>query len=209
MTLFLLILSVFLGIFVQSVAGFGLALVMMPILSTVMGVNAAAPLVAIIATVAEFTILIRYREALNLRAIWRLSLAAVLGVPLGVWLVRWLDANITLTALGCVVIGYALYGLLRLRLPELKQPGWAYFFGFAAGLLSGAYNTSGPAYVIYGNCRRWEPAEFKGNLQGAFLVSGLTSIASHWLAGNFTGQIGQYFLLSLPMMGLALWLGGE
>src|SRR5690606_258953 len=90
-------LIVFVGIFVQSVAGFGLALVMMPLLTTLLGLPAAAPLVAIIAAVAEFTILIRYREALNLKAIGRLSAASVIAVPIGVWGLRWIPSDVALT----------------------------------------------------------------------------------------------------------------
>lgn len=202
-------LIVFVGIFVQSVAGFGLALVMMPLLTTLLGLPAAAPLVAIIAAVAEFTILIRYREAVNLKAIGRLSAASVIAVPIGVWGLRWIPSDVALTGLGLVVTGYAIYALLRLRLPELLHPAWAYLFGFGAGLLSGAYNTSGPAFVIYGSCRRWEPAEFKGNLQGAFLINGVTVIASHALAGHYTATVLQSWLIALPAIGLALWLGGR
>jgi len=202
-------LTVFAGIFVQSVAGFGLALIMMPLLSHMLGVTAAAPLVALIAAVAELTILLRYRQAVNLSSIWRLALASVIAAPLGVWGLRWLPPDVALTGLGLVVAGYAIYALLRLHLPQLNHPSWAYFFGFGAGLLSGAYNTSGPAYVIYGSCRRWEPAEFKGNLQGVFLTSGLTTILSHTLAGHYTVDIWQYWLLALPAVGLGFWVGGR
>jgi uncharacterized membrane protein YfcA len=202
-------LIVFVGIFVQGVAGFGLALVMMPLLSQMLGVTAAAPLVALIAAVAELSILMRYRQAVSLSAIWRLALAAMIAVPLGVWGLHWLPPDLALTGLGLVVMGYAIYALLRLHLPKLNHPSWAYFFGFWAGLLSGAYNTSGPAYVIYGSCRRWEPAEFKGNLQGVFLISGATTIFSHALAGHYTPEVWQYWLLALPAVALGLWVGGH
>ena len=202
-------LIVFVGIFVQGVAGFGLALVMMPLLSQMLGVTAAAPLVALIAAVAELTILLRYRQAVNFSAIWRLALASVIAAPLGVFGLRWLPADVALTGLGLVVSGYAIYALLRLHLPELVHSSWAYVFGFAAGLLSGAYNTSGPAYVIYGSCRRWEPAEFKGNLQGVFLTSGLTTILSHALSGHYTPMVWQYWLLALPAVALGLWAGAR
>ncbi len=204
-----LFLIVFAGVFVQSVSGFGLALVLMPLIASLLGVNAAAPLVAIIAIVAELTILIRYRESIQLTSIWRLAVASVLAVPVGVWGLAWLPARIALTGLGLVVVGYAIYALLRLRLPRLEHPNWAFFFGACAGLLSGAYNTSGPPYVIYGSCRRWEPAEFKGNLQSVFLISGTTAILSHALAGHYTAEIARYWLLALPAIGLGLWAGGR
>ena len=199
----------FIGVVVQSVSGFGLALVMMPLVTKLLGLNAAAPLVALIAFLAEVVLLLRYRENLNLKAIGRMAAAAVLAVPLGVWGLRRIPATTALTGLGVIVIVYALYALLRLRLPELHHPAWAYLFGFMAGSLSGAYNTPGPAYVIYGSCRHWSPAEFKGNLQGAFLVSGIVVVASHFLARHYTPLVLQNTLVTLPAIGLGIWAGGR
>lgn len=80
-------------------------------------------------------------------------------------------------------------------------------FGFVAGLLSGAYNTSGPPVVIYGNCRQWLPAEFKCNLQGFFLLNSAAVIATHALSGNFTRPVWQAYSLALPAIGLGLVAG--
>jgi uncharacterized protein len=103
--------------------------------------------------------------------------------------------------------GYALYALLNLRLPAVRQTGWAYLTGFLAGVLGGAYNTSGPPVIIYGNCRRWEPAEFKSNLQGFFMLNSLAILASHLLARNFTSDIWQYSLAAGPGLIAGIWLG--
>ncbi len=199
----------FTGVAVQSVSGFGLALVMMPLITKLLGLNAAAPLVALIAFISEIIILIRYREDLNFKAIGRMTAAAMLAVPFGVMGLRHIPTTTALTGLGIIVTAYALYALLRLRLPELHHPAWAYLFGFMAGLLNGAYNTPGPAYVIYGSCRRWSPAEFRGNLQGAFLVSGIIVVASHILTGHYTPLVLQNILIALPAIGLGIWTGGR
>ncbi len=204
---FLTALAVFAGIFTQSLTGFGLALVMMPILVSLLGIQIAAPLVALIAALAEISLLIQYRESLNVKAVWRLSIASFVTIPIGVYALHWLDEKVTTTLLGILLIGYALYALSNLTLPTLEHPIWGYSFGLVAGFLGGAYNTPGPPVIIFGNCRRWEPAEFKGNLQGFFLLNSAIVLVSHFWRGNLSPDVWQSLLLSLPAIILGLWLG--
>ena len=118
----LVFLIVFFAIFVQSLTGFGLALVSMPLLVALLGVQTAAPLVALFGLVAEVILLLYFREAVNVRVIWRLIAASIVAVPIGVLVIRSLDEQVVLTVLGVIVAGYALYALLGLRLPAIERP---------------------------------------------------------------------------------------
>jgi uncharacterized membrane protein YfcA len=164
-------------------------------------------MVALVALTLQLILLARYHRALNIRAIVPLAAAAFLGIPLGVWALSQVDEDVFLTVLGIVIAGYAVYGLLVVRLPELKNPAWTYIAGFVAGLLGGAYNTSGPPVVIYGDCRRWAPAEFKSNLQGFFMATDLFVIANHAWRGNITSEVWKYYLWALPAIGLGVLAG--
>lgn len=203
----LVALIIFVAVFIQSSIGFGLGLVAMPLLVALLGIQIAAPLVAMVALLAEAVILIRYRQSITLRVVSQLTVAALLGIPIGIYTVRTVDAGFVTTALGLLVIGYALYALLSPTLPQLASRAWAYVFGFVAGILSGAYNTGGPPVIIYGNCRGWPPDEFKSNLQGFFLVNSVVVITVHALSGNITPAVGQNLLFALPGMILGL-VGG-
>jgi hypothetical protein len=207
MQLFLILLTTFFASFTHSLAGFGSALVTMPIFAKLLGVQVAAPLGALVVPTIEFILLIRYRDSFNLRVVWRLIAAALVGIPIGVWSLRQVDERIILTLLGVLLILYALYAFLRFKLPELQHSSWAYAFGFIAGLLNGAYNTSGPPIIIYGNCRGWGPAEFKANLQGFFTVAGFWVIINHAFNGNLTPFVWQHYLYSLGAIALGIWLG--
>ncbi|MDX1613148.1 MAG: sulfite exporter TauE/SafE family protein [Candidatus Promineifilaceae bacterium] len=198
---------VFLAIFTQSLTGFGLALVSMPLLTSVLGVGTAAPLVALIALVAEAILLLYFRQALSLTVIWRLALASVFGVPVGVLGLRIVDERLVLGLLGFVLAGYALYGLFSLRLPRLQHTLWAYGAGFLAGILGGAYNTSGPPVIVYGHSRRWAPSQFKANLQGFFLLNSAVVLVGHLLAGNMSPAVWRGSLSAAPAVPLGILAG--
>lgn len=198
---------VLLAIFTQSLTGFGSALVAMAVLPSLLGLQVAAPLVALVAATAELVLLLRFRSALTLQPIWRLAVGAVVGIPVGVLVLKQVNERITLTILGILIVGYALYALLHWKLPELKQPGWAFGFGFAAGILGGAYNTSGPPAVVYGDAIHWSPAAFKANLQAFFLLNDVLVVGTHGVTGNLTGQVWQLYLLSVPFLVLGIVAG--
>jgi hypothetical protein len=206
-TSFFILIVVFLGCFTQSLTGFGVALVMMAVLPSILGLHIATPLVALVAIVLETLMLIRYRAALQFKSILGLLVSSLIAIPVGVLYLSGLDEESALFVLGFVIAAYALYALTGFRLPALSRPAWAWVFGFVGGLLGGAYNTSGPPVVVYGNCRRWSPQEFKSNLSGYFVVNSVMVVSTHWLSGNFTPEVTSNFLLALPALLLGFLFG--
>jgi uncharacterized membrane protein YfcA len=203
----LISLVVFLAVFTQSLTGFGSALVAMAMLPALMGIKTATPLVALLGLTIEIALLLRYHAAFHLQSVWRLAVASVAGIPVGLLVLSRLEESLVLAILGAVLVGYSLYALLGLRLPRLQGPAWAYGTGFLAGMLGGAYNTSGPPVVIYGDAQRWPPPEFKSNLQGFFFVTSLVVIAGHTLSGNLAHSVWLSYLLVLPAVILGILLG--
>jgi uncharacterized membrane protein YfcA len=198
---------VFFASFTQSVVGFGTAMVGMPLMVMALEIRIAAPLIALLGLTLETIMLLHYRQSVNLMVMWRLIVAAVLGIPLGVLAIQRIPEQVVLTALGLVIAGYAIYGLLRLRLPRLESNLWAYGAGFLSGLLGGAYNTAGPPVVIYGHCKRWPPEQFRGNLQGFFLVIDIVVIANHAAVGNLSAEVWRAYVIALLPLALGFIVG--
>ncbi|MEZ4670726.1 MAG: sulfite exporter TauE/SafE family protein [Anaerolineae bacterium] len=188
----------FVSFFIFGLTGFGSALFSIPLLIPLIGVDAATTLVAILALVARLLMLIRYRDSISFNTVWRLVLASLVAIPVGLKIIEILDNYVILILLGCVVVGYGIYGLARPRLPEVKNPNWAFVFGFMSGMLSAAYNIGGPPIVIYANLLRWSSSQFKSNLGGAFLLTSIAVVAAHAANGHVTQAVLQGTLLALP-----------
>ena len=191
--------------FVQTVSGFGIALVAMPFLVGAFGIQTAAPLMSLCGASAGLALLIRYRAGLNPRAVSRLVAASLLGIPLGIVLLRRVDPVFFSRLLGVMLIAYAIYALRRPAVPSMANRRWAYLFGFVAGLTAGAYAIGGPPVIVYAASQQWDATAFKSNLQSFFFVTGLVLIAGHALSGNFTGLVLQQFALAVP--GILIGLG--
>lgn len=200
-------LIVFFAAALQTLAGFGFALLVMPLLTLLLGIKMAAPLVALVGFFLYLINLLRYRRGLVWRETLQLLLPALLGVLVGVYALRILDEGLIKGVLGIVLVAYALFALLKPALPPLKSTIWAYPVGFLAGCLGGAFNTPGPPVIVYGNARVWPRDQFRSTLQVIFLASSATVILAHAAAGSITAEVARMAATALPALATGILLG--
>lgn len=198
---------VFLAAALQTVAGFGFALLVMPLLTLLLGIKTAAPLVALVGFSLYLVNLLRYRRGLVWRETLQLLLPALLGVLVGVQALRALDETVIKRILGVTLIAYAMFSLFQPALPPLRSTIWVYPVGFLAGCLGGAFNTPGPPIVVYGNARVWQRDQFRSTLQVVFLASSATVILAHAAAGNITADVLRLAAVALPALAAGILLG--
>ncbi len=198
----------FASTFIRATFGFGDALLAMPLLTVLIGLRGATPLVALVAGVIAASILLRHWRDVQLRSAWRLVASSALGIPLGLLLLKGVHETAATLLLGAGTFAYAAYALLHPRMRSLDSERAAFPFGFVAGILGGAYNVNGPAVVIYGTLRRWPPATFRATLQGYFLLTNALIMAGHCAAGLWTRPVLGLFLCALPVV-IAAVLAGE
>jgi uncharacterized membrane protein YfcA len=135
-------------------------------------------------------------------------MASVVGIPLGVLALKWLPERWIALALGLLLVGFCTWSLAGRRTIRLTSPRWAWPFGFVAGCMGGAVTATGPPIVIYATTQDWSPAETRGTMQGFFLPNGAVILLAHALAGLWTPAVWQTYLCTLPVLLVALPIGG-
>lgn len=192
---------------IQSVTGFGVSIVAMSFLPAVIGLHTSVPLVTSIPIVGNLILWYYYRRDCSFKAVGKLTIASLITTPMGILLLDLIPEAIALKGLGSLIVGYVIYDWFNLSLPKLRSAFWAYIFGGTSGLLNGAYTVNGPPLIIYGNCRRWTPQEFKGNLAALFFFSSILAAIAHGWQGNITTEVLRFAVYSLPAYAFGLWLG--
>lgn len=203
-------LILFAGSLTRSTFGFGEALVAMPLLSLIIDTPSAAAVVALTSALNALTILLTaHWKDIQWEATWRLLVGAMAGVPVGAYALKELDERLVKLLLAALVISFAVYNLAKPQLAEVKSKLLAFVFGFIAGVLGGAYCTLGPPLVIFGTLRQWKPDQFRTTLQTVFFPTSLAIVVSHYLFGFWTRQVFDCFLLGLPCILLATFIGRQ
>lgn len=200
---------IFISTLVRSTFGFGDAVVSMPLLSMAVGLNIATPLVGLMGITTSVTILIRHWRYVHFKSLLSLIVPTIIGIPIGVLLLKGVYEDVMKLILAAVIIFFSLYKIFKPRLVTLKNDKYACIFGFIAGILGGAYNTNGPPIVIYGTLRRWQPENFRATLQGYFLPTGSMIALGHCLGGFWTKTVLVNYLISLPIILIAIFAGGR
>ena len=198
---------VFAAAFAQSLTGFGFALIVMPLLTIVLGIRTAAPLVALAALTVYTVNLVRYRRAIKVQEVLRLGVASAAGVPVGIWLLSTADEGLVMRILGGILVAYAGYSLLQPTVRRTLSQGWVYPAGFLAGCLGGAYNTPGPPVIVYGSLRQWPRNEFRAVLQALFLLNAVLVVISHAVAQHLTYEVFVYYLYAVPALAVGILIG--
>jgi uncharacterized membrane protein YfcA len=197
----------FVATLIRSAFGFGEALVAVPLLALLIPVEVAVPLAVLLSVTVAAVVLAQDWRHVHLGGAWRLVLATLPGIPLGLWLLTAAPEPAVKGILAVVIIAFSAYCLVSRQPAELRDDRHAWLFGFAAGVLGGAYGMNGPPLVIYGALRRWSAAHFRATLQGYFLPASLVSLVSYWLTGTWGTAVTRYYLLSLPVAAVAILLG--
>jgi uncharacterized membrane protein YfcA len=198
---------IFISTLIRSAFGFGNALIAMPLLILLVGVKIATPLVALVGLGIALVMLYRTWRDLEWWDALLLLVSSLAGIPLGLYFLSTAPEGLVKGVLGLILVGFGLFNLVGLQVPETKNRIAAIPFGFLAGILGGAYNANGPPIVVYGVMRGWDKDTFRSTLQGYFLFTSAVIVAGQALAGLWTWQVLFYFLASLPLVILAVWIG--
>ena len=169
----------------------------------------AAPLAVLVSITIAGIVVVQDWAKIHLRSAGWLVLSTLLGIPLGVLLLTSSHQRVVKGSLGVILIAFSIYSMVGRTPLELKHDsrGWLLACGFFAGVMGGAYGMNGPPLVIYGAMRRWSAQHFRATLQGYFLPASIIGMAGYWAAGLWTPAVTHYYLLSLPLTLLGVFLG--
>jgi uncharacterized protein len=192
---------------IRSVFGFGEALIAVPVLALIMPIETAAPLATLVSITVAALVLVQDWSEVHLRSAGRLVVSTLLGIPLGLLLLTKVAEPIAKAVLGSIIVAFSLYSLMSRRSRTLADDRMAWVFGFSAGVLGGAYSMNGPPLAVYGSLRGWTPQQFRATLQGYFLPASLLVMCGYWVAGLWTAAVTRYYLLSVPVILIAVFAG--
>lgn len=198
--------AVFAASFVQVIAGFGFALLAMPVMTLAIPVHQAVVIATLLGAVTNLWQSVHGRAHAERVLVRRLVLGAYLGMPLGIVALNVVADRHLRVALGVSVLVAA--GLL-VRGPSLAHVGPAldYSSGFLSGVLTTSLGTNGPPLVLVLQARRLEPNRFRATILTAFTLCSVGALAVFVADGKITGDGLRATAIAVPAWVLGQALG--
>lgn len=197
------------GGYVSGLTGFGTGLTALTFWLLVLQPIVAAPLVVTCSIIAQVQTLPSIWHAIDWRRTLPFVLGGLIGVPAGTLLLTFVPLQAFKLFIGCLLIVYCSFMLLRRVAPTVTWGGKVAdgFVGLGGGVLGGLAGLSGPLPTIWASLRGWGKDERRGVFQTFNLSILLFAAASQAYSGFMTFEVGRLTLVALPGTLLGAWLG--
>lgn len=204
--LILIAVAIFAASFVQIIAGFGFALMCMPIMVIAVPVEQAVVVSALISLLTTTWQAIHLREHTQWRLLRRLVPAAYIGMPLGLVILNVVSDYALQLTLGVSVL---LAVVLLARNVNLSHVGQRMDFGlgFVSGVLATSLGTNGPPLVFDLQARRLSADRFRGTISATFALCNIGGMLLFLLDGKVTRRGVDAAIVALPAWAVGQFLG--
>ena len=188
---------------VQSITGFGFALLSMPLLTLVIDAKDAVAVSTIVGALASFNLLARTYRYVRWDLARSLLAGAVAGMPLGLVVLVLVDARALKVLIAVAVLVFVAILARGWRL-EGVGPRAEVVAGFVSGVLNTSVSTNGPPLVLALQARGLEPERFRGTISAVFAVSSVVANTLFAARGRYDLTVLGYAAVGPP----ALLIGG-
>ena len=198
--------AIFAAAFTQVIAGFGFALLAMPIMTLAVPVEQAVVVSTLLGMVSTSWMGWHLRADMDRPLAKRLTLAAFVGMPLGLWILNVVSDRALRLALGVSVLIATALLVRRINLAHVG-PRLDLILGFVSGVLNTSLSTNGPPLVFDLQARQLKPNQFRATIVAVFAFSNVVALALFIAGGKITGDGVHASLIAFPAWVLGQGLG--
>lgn len=201
-----LIVGVAFGFYVQTVVGFGAALVAIPIIIHVLNLQEAVALMSIFFLIFSIVLIYKNRQFIDKAIILEMSVGILVGLVLGITILKFGNPIVLKKGLGVFLVLYVIYSYVKKqKIKLIKKLGL--LFGFLGGFFGGLFSTGGPFFVIYIYNKLNKSRLVRATIIGVLGIIDFLRVPILIYSGILTYKVLVVSLYVLPFFFLSLFLG--
>jgi uncharacterized membrane protein YfcA len=189
--------AILVAAFAQVITGFGFALLSMPIMTLAVPVEQAVVVSTLLGMLSTTWQAWHLRADTNRQLAKRLTIAAFVGMPLGLFILNVVSDRSLRIVLGIAVLVATALLVRRINLSHVG-PGLDIGAGFISGVLNTSLSTNGPALVFDLQARHLSPNEFRATITTVFALSNIGGLTLFIADGKITGDGIHAALVAIP-----------
>lgn len=190
--------AMFLASATQGLAGFGFAILAVPIMIIFISPKVVVPIILMHTIFINIAILIEAGKWVDLRRIWPLIVASMAGIPVGTYLLLVLNVSVLKVFIGSVIIPFAIAFWVGFKSPVKSEKLAFVPVGFISGLLGASTSVGGPPVILFFVNQGIEKRVFRANLVAFYMITSLLIIAGFVFSGIITREVINYAIWLLP-----------
>jgi uncharacterized membrane protein YfcA len=190
----------------QAVAGFGFGLLSVPIMTLSIDAKLAVVVSTIMAVCTATWQAWHGRKHADRVLVKRLTIAAYLGMPVGLWVFLVVSDTTLRLALGVAVLIAVVLLATKINLHHVG-PVLDVGAGFVSGVLNTSLSTNGPPLVFALQARQLPPDRFRSTIAMVFAFSNVASLAMFFAAGKVNRDGLVLAAFAVPVMLFGQWAG--
>jgi uncharacterized membrane protein YfcA len=203
------LIAAIIGGFIRGFAGFGGALIFMPVASAVFGPRLAAPIFLVMDYLLTLPMVVRSFPTCRWVTVLPAAIAGMATAPVGAWILangdpvmlRWILCLLVMALLALIASGLRFHG----------QPHAAASAGVGAvaGIFGGIGQVSGPPAAAFWMSGPYPVAVIRANMFCFFGLLSLSSFAAYFWNGFFSEESMMLALTIGPAYAVSLFFGGR
>jgi uncharacterized membrane protein YfcA len=198
----------FAGGLVNGVAGFGAAMIAMPLITPFIEVSLAVPACTMTVLALSCHVSWTFRQHIRWQYVKEIFIGAIPGVILSVFALEYLSETHLKAGMGIFITCYALWSLfMDSGKDRVISSAWGYLAGLLSSILGMAFGFNGPplaTYIAYSGCGS---KAVKGILGAGFIITGVFIVSAKAVTGQINQMVILTFVLSTPAVILGSKLG--
>jgi uncharacterized protein len=193
----------------RGFSGFGSALIFMPLASSIAAPRLVAALLLIIDFIGSAPLIPNAWKQADRKATAIMALGALVGVPIGTWLLSRLEPVTTRWIISVFVFALLLLLLSGWRYRGKEHAAISIGIGGLSGFCSGLAQTGGPPIVGYWLGRPIASVIQRANIVLFFAASDFFSLVSYALTGLITADAIRFSIIVGPIYAIGVWFGAS
>lgn len=193
--------------FIQGLTSFGFALISMPLLTKLIPITEAVPVVVALSLITNLIVLKTTWRHIQLKKISLMIVSSLIAVPAGVWLLESVHPDKLKLFAGLLVVAFGILLLLGKAYPVQNEKIAFIPVGLTSGLLNGSISMSGPPVALFLSNQGADKQTFRANITVYGVVLNIITITTYSFSGLLTAEVIRYTVWFVPGMLVGVIVG--